>query len=100
MSSDSTSHERREYPRRDIIATAQVYRNDQERPYPGKIFNISPKGLYIETDASLEVGEFFWVKVVQSMELRQGDTYRCLVIRQGSAQDYNSGLYAYGAQFL
>ena len=100
MGSDSTSHERREYPRRGIIAVAKVFKSDQERPYPGKVFNISPKDLYIETDASLEVGEFFWVKVVQSMELRQGASYQCLVVRQGAAQDYDSGLYAYGAQFL
>ena len=92
--------EKREYPRRGVLAFARVLQVDRSANYSGKIFNISPKGMYVETDAPLDTGDVFHVQVVQSEELPEGNTYRCAVIWHHTTNDFDTGLFGYGAQFI
>ena len=94
------SKERREYPRRGISALARIVFDDSEAGSNGIIFNISPKGMYIETDASFSVGDEFGVEVTQSEELTQGETFRCSVIWHHTLQEDDSVLYGYGVEFI
>jgi len=101
MYSKDYSNENREYPRNSVIALIRVFQIAYKGySYNGKIFNISPKGMYIETDAPLAGSELFKAKIIQSQELAEGDSALCGVVWLQSIQDLNSGPYGYGVQFV
>ena len=92
--------ERREYSRRDVLALAEVILSEQMETFPGNVFNISPKGLYLETDARLHAGDQFQLRIVRSQNLLESHIYPCSVIWHHTVNDPDTGLYGYGAQFV
>ena len=100
MASNSDPQERREDPRKGISALVRVFFGNSEAGSNGIILNISPKGMYLETDASLSVGDEFRVEITRSQELTEGDTFRCSVIWHHTLQEDDSVLYGYGVEFI
>jgi len=100
MISSSDSGERRKYPRKGITAEARVIPQGTDNGSEGRILNISPKGMYLETRASLTVGEMFRVEVTHSIELTEGTTFRGSVVWYHTLEEKNATLYGYGVQFV
>lgn len=93
--------EKREYPRMGTIALARV----TQTPYKGfscsaKLLNISPKGMYLETDAPLLEGELLKVQIIESDELGVGGICHSGVVWYLTVYEPYTGLHGYGLQFL
>jgi len=93
--------EKREYPRIGIIAHVRV----TQLPYKGfscsaKMLNISPKGMYLETDAPLLEGELLKVQIIEAKELSVGGTCHSGVVWYLTVHEPYAGLHRYGVQFL
>jgi len=101
MSSQDGFIQKREYPRQTSIALVRVSQIAYKGfSYEGKIINISPKGMYLETDASLATNELFKARIIASGELGEGETCVCGIVWFKRSQDPNTGYYKYGVQFF
>lgn len=98
---DDPLKEKRQFPRIGIIALVRV----TKLPYKGfscsaKMLNISPKGMYLETDASLLEGELLKVQIIEAEELSVGGTCHSGVVWYLTDHPPHTGMQAYGVQFL
>jgi len=101
MNTHPVSSEKREYARKGAIALVRVTHIAYKGfSHSGKILNISPKGMYLETDAPLARYELFKAVIIQSEELAEGETCICGVAWAHSLEDPSAGLYGYGVQFF
>ena len=95
------AEDKREYLRESILAFIEL-RQIVNKGYSffGKIYNLSPKGMYIQTDAPLALGELFRAEIVQSSELPEGESMIGAAVWSHTLQDANSGRFGFGVQYF
>ena len=101
MQDNGSPEGKREYPRHGVLALVRVRQIvNKGHSFVGKIYNVSPKGMYIETDAPLARGELFRADIIQSAEFFEGESMIGAAVWHRDIHDPNSGRFGYGVQYF
>jgi len=92
--------ERRNFARRSTIGNITVSRVTEQRPYEGKILNISKGGLSFSTDLPLNLLTHVDINVEQCIDLPKNKHFSGKVVWGKITGDLDSGHYRYGVKFV